>query len=60
MAIEILKLIGYQRLSIQIVGALNSPISKKKIPMTWPEIKSLVLELRKELGLPLTAVVTVI
>ena len=51
-ALEVMRLIGYQRLSIQIVGALNSPISKKKTPMTWLEIKGLVMELRAELGLP--------
>ena len=52
-AIEVLRLINYQRLSIQIIGALNSPISKKKLPMSWLEIKNLIIELRTELGLPL-------
>jgi ADP-ribosylation factor-like protein 13B len=45
------QLIGYQRLALQIVGALFAPVSKKKVPMTWVEIKDLVHELRVELGL---------
>lgn len=50
-AIEIAHLIGFQRLALQIVGALFAPISKKKTPMSWAEIKELVVELRGELGL---------
>ena len=50
-AIEIIGLVGYQRLAMQIIGALKSPINKKKVPMTWIEIKALVIELRSELGL---------
>lgn len=44
-------LIGYQRLAMQIIGALKSPINKKKTPMTWNEIKILIIEIRLELGL---------
>jgi hypothetical protein len=36
---------------INVLGALNSPINKKKTPMTWVEIKSLIVDLRVELGL---------
>jgi HPt (histidine-containing phosphotransfer) domain-containing protein len=43
---------GYQRLALQIAGALKAPISKKKVPMSWEEIYELIAELRKELGLP--------
>jgi small GTP-binding protein len=50
-AIEVIRLVGYQRLAMQIIGALKSPISKKKIPMSWLEIKTLIDELRNELGL---------
>jgi small GTP-binding protein len=50
-AIQIAELIGYQRLALQIIGALFSPINKKKVPMSWPEIKDMVVELRGELGL---------
>lgn len=50
-AIEIAHLIGFQRLALQICGALFAPISKKKTPMSWAEIKELVVELRAELGL---------
>lgn len=51
-AIEVVDLLGYQRLAMQMVGALHAPISKKKTPMSWADIKTLVVELRKELGLP--------
>lgn len=48
---RISKLVGYQRLALQIIGGLKSPISKKKTPMTWEEILDIILELRKELNL---------
>jgi ADP-ribosylation factor-like protein 13B len=48
---QIAALVGYQRLAMQIVGALKSPINKNKVPMTWTEIMALVYELRDELGL---------
>ena len=44
-------LAGYQRLALQMIGALNSPISKKKVPMPWPEIAEMLVEIRKELGI---------
>eukprot|EP01038_Epipyxis_sp_PR26KG_P015526 gene15526-20958_t len=44
-------LVGYQRLSLSIVGALKEPISKKKVPMQWNEIYDMVVEIRGELGL---------
>lgn len=50
-ALQIAACVGYQRLALQIVGALKVPISKKKEPMNWDDILSLVLELRSELGL---------
>lgn len=50
-ALEIARLIGYQRLALQMVGAFKAPISKKKTPMSWEEIQTLVMELRSELGL---------
>jgi ADP-ribosylation factor-like protein 13B len=50
-ALEIAGLIGYQRLALQMVGAFKAPISKKKTPMSWEEIRALVMELRSELGL---------
>jgi len=49
---QIAALVGYQRLALQIIGALKAPISKKKTPMSWEEILSLVEELRQELQLP--------
>jgi small GTP-binding protein len=50
-ALEIIALVGYQRLAMQIIGALKSPISKKKVPMSWDEIRTLISDLRAELGL---------
>jgi ADP-ribosylation factor-like protein 13B len=50
-AIDVANMIGYQRLALQMVGALNAPINKKKVPMSWVEIKQLVTELRRELHL---------
>eukprot|EP01039_Chlorochromonas_danica_P009545 gene9545-10550_t len=51
-ALDIAAMTGYQRLALQIVGALKVPISKKKVPMTWDEIHALIKELREELRLP--------
>ena len=51
MAVEVVRLIGYQRLAMQIIGTLKVPINKKKVSMSWPEIKDLIIELRAELGL---------
>lgn len=50
-ATEIAGLVGYQRLALQMIGALRAPISKKKTPMTWVAIRSLVWGLRTEIGL---------
>ena len=51
-AIEIAALIGYQKLALQIVGAMKAPINpKKKQPMEWNEIKAIVLDCRSQLGL---------
>ena len=36
---------------MQIIGALKSPINKKKTPMEWNEITEILYELRLELGL---------
>lgn len=52
LAIKVAAMVGYQRLALQIVGALKAPISKKKVPMNWNEIFDVVSELRKELLLP--------
>jgi ADP-ribosylation factor-like protein 13B len=52
-AIQVAKLTGFSRLALQIVGALKAPISKKKTPMSWMDILTLVLELRTELNLPM-------
>jgi hypothetical protein len=52
-AVTIARDVGFQRLALQMVGALKAPISKKKAKMEWEEIATLVAELREELGLPL-------
>ena len=51
-AVSIAALAGYQRLALQIIGALKAPINKKKVAMSWEEIHALIVELRKELELP--------
>ena len=48
---ECAEMCGFQRLALQMIGALNAPISKKKIPMSWPEVKSLLVGIREELGI---------
>eukprot|EP01035_Chromulina_nebulosa_P021280 gene21280-27573_t len=48
---EICQLVGYQRLALQIIGSFKSPVSKKKTPMSWDDILTLIMELRNELGL---------
>jgi ADP-ribosylation factor-like protein 13B len=50
-ALEVAAMVGYQRLALQIVGSLKTPISKKKDPMSWEDIHALVVEIRVELGL---------
>lgn len=50
-ALELAHMVGYQRLALQIIGALKAPISKKKEPLAWDEILALVVDLRTELGL---------
>jgi hypothetical protein len=50
-AIDIIGLVGYQRLAMQIIGGLQSPVNKAKVPLSWLEILALVVELRLELGL---------
>lgn len=50
-AVELCRLVGYQRLAMTIVGGLFCPVSKKKSPMTWGEIRALVLGVYEELGL---------
>jgi hypothetical protein len=53
-AIEIIGLVGYQRLAMQIIGGLQCPVNKAKVPLSWLEILALIVELRLELGLPQT------
>jgi ADP-ribosylation factor-like protein 13B len=43
--------VGYQRLALQMLGALKAPIKKNKVPLTWQEIYDLVFGLREELCL---------
>lgn len=50
-ALDLARMVGYQRLALQIIGALKAPIKKSKDPMKWDEIYALVVELRTELGL---------
>lgn len=51
LAKQVAEYVGYQKLALTIIGGLKTPVSKKKVPMEWPEILQLVSELRGELGL---------
>lgn len=51
LGVEVAAMIGYQKLALQMIGALICPISKKKKAMSWDECHALVVELRLELGL---------
>lgn len=51
-ALDICSMVGYQRMALQIVGGLKVPISKKKDPMSWEQIQTMLLEIREEVGLP--------
>jgi hypothetical protein len=44
-------LVGQQRLALTILGGLFSPVSKKKEPLSWTEIRELVDSVRTELGI---------
>jgi len=50
-AAEVAGLVGYQRLALQMIGAMRAPVSKKKEPMTWEGIRSYVWALRTDIGL---------
>lgn len=49
---EIARLVGYQKLALSMVGNMFAPVNrKKKTPLSWAEIKEVVLACRKELGI---------
>ena len=50
-ALEAARLVGYQRLALQMIGAMYCPVSKKKSSIPWTEIINLVKNIRFELGL---------
>ena len=50
-AVDIVRLVGCQRLAMQMVGAMFAPINKKRTPMSWDDIKKIIVILRSELGL---------
>lgn len=50
-ALKVAKGVGYQRLALQMIGALKAPINKKKVPSSWEDIYLLICTLRAELGL---------
>ena len=44
--------VGYEKLALQIVGAMRVPINPKlRAPMSWAEIEDYVDGIRAELGL---------
>ncbi|CAN0083149.1 unnamed protein product [Scytosiphon promiscuus] len=48
---EVAALVGYQKLALQMVGNMKSPISRKNRARSWEEIRRLVVGLRREVGL---------
>jgi hypothetical protein len=50
-AVGLCELCGLQRLALQIIGGLFCPVNKKKVPMSWIDIRALILDIRLELGL---------
>ncbi|CAM9351803.1 unnamed protein product [Ectocarpus sp. 13 AM-2016] len=50
---EIASLVGYQKLALQMVGNMKSPISRKNRAWNWGEIRQLILDLRREVGVEL-------
>jgi signal recognition particle receptor subunit beta len=45
------KLVGYQKLALQMIGNMKEPVSKKVEPKAWEEILALLVSLREEVGL---------
>ena len=50
-AYELIHLVGFQRLALQMIGSMFAPANKKKAAMSWEEIKKLIVSIRLELGL---------
>eukprot|EP00903_Cladosiphon_okamuranus_P018136 g16690.t1 len=48
---EIAALVGYQKLALQMVGNMKSPISRKNRARSWGEIRQLIVDLRREAGI---------
>eukprot|EP00968_Pinguiococcus_pyrenoidosus_P013310 scaffold1213_cov256-Pinguiococcus_pyrenoidosus.AAC.3 len=44
--------VGYEKLALQMMGAMRVPISSKTKAMTWAEIRDYVFEIREELNIP--------
>jgi len=49
---EACRLVGFQRLAVQMIGEMKVPVSKKKTPWTLDEILAHIRELREELKIP--------
>ena len=43
--------VGYQKLALQMIGAMHCPISRKKVALGWEAIRELIDDIRSELGL---------
>jgi hypothetical protein len=53
---ELAEAVGYQKLALQMIGAMKCPISRKKQALSWEEIQAEVQALRAELKMkPLPA-----
>ena len=52
LAKDVAAMVGYQKLALQMVGNMRCPISRKKKAWEWSAIRTHIMELRRELGLP--------
>jgi ADP-ribosylation factor-like protein 13B len=47
-------MVGYQKLALQMLGAMVAPVGRGRVPVSWQAVVQLVADLRGELGLPQT------
>jgi small GTP-binding protein len=50
-AAAVARLVGFQRLALQIVGEWSAPVSKSKTAKTWAEIEGIVKDVRSKLDI---------
>jgi len=48
---EVARLVGYQKVAMQMCGAMVCPVSKRKVKRTWEEVLAYVKDRREDAGL---------